>query len=71
MLCCKFNCTGPILNGQIIYTYVSSFADEPIDVQNPTCEECKTIPHKYSHLYCGGVTTEKHTICLDIPLTWH
>jgi|GEM_PF-6062293 len=48
--------------------YFPLFGDEPIDLQNPTCTECNTIPHRYPHFYCDGNTVEKHTICLQIPI---
>ena len=48
--------------------YFPLFGDEPIDLQNPTCTECNTIPHRYPHFYCDGITPDKHTICLEIPI---
>jgi hypothetical protein len=47
---------------------IQLFADEPLDPQNPTCEECKTKQHRFPHNTCDRNTGKVVPICFEYPI---
>lgn len=44
------------------------FADEPLDPNNPTCEECNTKPYKYPYKMCNRNSLEEVNYCFEFPI---